>query len=398
MRYVARMTDAREPSGAVIVAAGRGERVADGDPMPKQFRDLGGRSVLACAVAPFVEHGCDPIVVVASPDAIGKARTALGPHASHVTIVQGGASRAESARIGVEACDAALVHIHDGARPFVSNGQIERVEAALRADARAMGALPVLSVTDTVKRIGGDTVTGTVPRDTLGLAQTPQLVRRAAYLAAASAFDGQSAAVTDDVSLLESAGERVLAVAGDQGNVKITTATDLANARARLGSNSIPDVRVGHGYDTHRTTAGDHVWLCGLRIEAPFALDGHSDADIALHALTDALLGTCGEGDIGSHFPPTDPQWAGAASEAFLAHADAIVKAKGGRVTCADITIVCERPKIGPHRDRMRENIARILGLEIGRVSVKATTNERIGFVGRNEGIAGLATATVCYA
>lgn len=256
--------------------------------------------------------------------------------------------------------------------------------------------LPVLPVNDTVKVVDGDFVRHSADRSELRLAQTPQLVQRSAYLNA-SADVPDEAKLTDDVSVLERVGANVATVAGDSSNTKLTTPSDFADARQSAGGGRIPDIRVGHGYDTHRTTVGKSVWLCGIEIDAPFRLDGHSDADVGLHALTDALLGTCGEGDIGSHFPPSDPRWAGASSDQFLQHARSIVTARNGTINAVDITIICERPKVGPHRSEMREAVAGILALTLDRVSVKATTNERIGFVGRNEGIAAFATATVCY-
>ena len=378
--------------GAVIVAAGTGSRVADEDPTPKQFRRLGNRTVVQRATQPFFDVGCDPIVVVISEGERDRAVAALGELASKVSIVTGGASRHLSARRGVEACACDWVHVHDAARPFVTAELIERVQAR-RSDSIS-GVLPVMPVVETVKSVVDDTVTGTVPRSDLRLAQTPQLVHRSTYLRASDALF-QSDNITDDVSVLERAGETVAIVQGEHSNRKITTADDLDPHMN--GKPPMPDVRVGHGYDTHRTKVGGYAWLCGVRIEAPFCLDGHSDADVGLHALTDALLGTCGEGDIGSHFPPSDARWKDAASDQFLAQAHGIVRGKGGVITCADVTIVCEAPKIGPHRDAMRDRVSAILGLVRERVSVKATTNERVGFVGRNEGIAALATVTVLY-
>ena len=376
--------------GTIIVAAGSGSRVDDGNPTPKQFRRLGISTVLRQSVEPFLTFGCDPVVVVVAKGAEEDAREALGDAADQVRIVPGGPSRKASAKAGLEQCDTALVMVHDAARPFVSHDLIARLVVGL---GEGDGVIPALPVTDTVKRVDGTVVAETLDRSTLCAVQTPQLFVRERLLAANDAAASVASEFTDDASIMEWHGGRVSTVLGDFANIKLTTARDFAT----LAPSAPPDIRVGHGYDTHRTSAGDSVMLCGCLIPSPFALDGHSDADIGLHALTDALLGTCGEGDIGSHFPPTDEQWRGASSDRFLVHAAGIVRAKGGRLTCADVTIVCERPKIGPHRDAMRSRIAELLGIEMSRVSVKATTNERIGFVGRNEGLAALATVTVAF-
>lgn len=384
MRPVTRPTDI----AAVVLAAGSGTRMGDGDPTPKQFRDVRGEPMVRHSVRTLRGWGCAEIVVASPKGATQAARVALGEEAAGVTIVEGSDSRAASTRAALAAVSAPFALVHDAARPFVSRALLERLATALDG---ADGAIPALAVVDTVKRVSGGRIVDTLPRDQIGLAQTPQLfatdVLRAAHDAAAGGSE-----FTDDASIVEAAGGTVRVVEGDPANRKITVSADLPDAPPRL-----PDVRVGHGYDTHRTTAGSAVVLCGVEIPAPFALDGHSDADIGLHALVDALLGTCGEGDIGSHFPPTDERWRDAASDRFLAHACGIVRERGGRVTCADVTLVCEAPKIGPHRDAMRARVAGILGVDIGRVSVKATTNERTGFIGRNEGLAALATATVIY-
>lgn len=391
------MAEAEQSIGAVVVAAGTGSRIADGDPTPKQFRSVGGRTVLAMAVEPFVRHGCVPVVVVVGAGFEDSARTALGDLAQRVTLVLGGADRLASAVLGLEACEADLVHVHDAARPFVSAQLIASVESTFLSGKFA-GVVPVLPVTDTVKVVDGLNVTASPNRETLRLAQTPQLVSRADYLRSAIALADNGKRPTDDVGVLEAVGLSVGYVQGDARNIKITTAADLDRLQPhKPAGDTPPDLRVGHGYDTHRTTTGDTVWLCGVSVPAPFRLDGHSDADVGLHALTDALLGTCGAGDIGDHFPPSDPQWAGAASDQFLDHARALVSERGGRITNVDVTLVCESPKIGPYRMKMRETIAGIIRTDPERVSVKATTNERVGFIGRNEGIAALATATVLY-
>ena len=377
--------------GAVIVAAGRGTRVDDGDPTPKQFRQLGVTTVLAQAVAPFARH-VDEVVVVVSADARELATKALGHLASTVRLVDGGADRRASTRAGLAACTCEFVHVHDAARPFVTPELIERVEAGL---GDADGVIPVLRPSDTVKTIEADQATGTVPRGSLGLAQTPQFFRRDALVAAHDAAT-DNGDYTDDASIIEHAGGTVRVVEGDHGNRKPTVAADFpseSSPPARPG----PDIRVGHGYDTHRTRPGDAVVLCGVVIPSAYALDGHSDADVGIHALVDALLGTCGLGDIGTHFPPSDERWRDASSDQFLRHAVELVRRKRGTLTCADVTLVCETPKIGPHATAMRERLAALLNCSLDRVSVKATTNERIGFIGRGEGVVALATATVRY-
>ena len=379
--------------GAVILAAGSGTRVADGDPTPKQFRALGDSTVLRRSVEPFLAYGCRPIIVVTASGTEERCRVALGSIADDVRIVPGGASRRESALSGLLHCDATLVMVHDAARPFVSADLIVRLVAGLGEND---GVIPALPVTDTIKRVSNSVVAETLDRAELQAVQTPQLFVRKRLLDANEAAAGTDHPFTDDASIVEWNGGRVGTIMGDAANIKLTTAVDF-KALSQKGS-VLPDIRVGHGYDTHRTKPGNHIILCGCSLPSPVALDGHSDADIGLHALTDALLGTCGEGDIGSHFPPTDEQWRGASSDRFLVHAAGIVREKGGHITSTDLTIICEEPKIGPHRNTMRSRIAELLEIEMDRVSVKATTNERIGFVGRNEGLAALATATVVFA
>ena len=369
--------------------------MGDSDPTPKQFRSVRGEPMLRHSVRALRQWGCSETVVAAPAGMADAARAALGEEAAGVAIVEGAASRAASTLAALAVVERPYCLVHDAARPFVSSALLDRLRAGLEG---ADGAIPALPATDTVKRVEGDRIVATLPRTELRLVQTPQLFAtdrlRAAHLAAA-ASGGE---FTDDASIVEWAGGSVRVVEGDPANIKVTTASDLAAVSSRTeGALEAPDIRVGHGYDTHRTKAGSDVMLCGVPVPAPFALDGHSDADIGLHALTDALLGTCGLGDIGSHFPPSDERWRDAASDRFLAHARDLVAERGGRVTCADITLVCETPKIGPHRDAMRQRVADLLGIALDRVSVKATTNERIGFVGRNEGLAALATATVIY-
>jgi 2-C-methyl-D-erythritol 4-phosphate cytidylyltransferase/2-C-methyl-D-erythritol 2,4-cyclodiphosphate synthase len=301
----------------------------------------------------------------------------------------GGATRQESVLRGLEALEKdapEFVLIHDAARPLVPRGVIERVTAALENGARAV--LPVLPVADTLRRRedGGFTL---VAREGLWRAQTPQGFRFADILAAHRAF--AAAEVTDDIALTERAGLAIETVAGDEMNFKLTTREDFVMAERLLG----PDIRTAFGYDAHRFAPGDHVWLCGVKIPHDHALEGHSDADAGLHALTDAILGAIAAGDIGQHFPPTDERWRGAASDRFLAHAAGLVAEKGGTILHCDVTLICERPKIGPHREAMRARIAEILGIGLDRVSVKATTTEGMGYTGRREGLAAEAAATV---
>jgi 2-C-methyl-D-erythritol 4-phosphate cytidylyltransferase/2-C-methyl-D-erythritol 2,4-cyclodiphosphate synthase len=286
------------------------------------------------------------------------------------------------------------VLIHDAARPFVDAQQVDNVLAALDAHAGAIAATPI---TDTVKHVGADRlITRNIERTGLWGAQTPQGFHFAAILAAHRAAQAASRSdFTDDAAVAEWHGLRVAIVPGNPRNIKITTAEDLALAQRELASSAGPDVRTGTGFDVHRFTTGDGVWLCGIRIAHTHALEGHSDADVGSHALTDALLGAIGDGDIGQHFPPSDARWKGAASHLFLSDARRRVAALGGTISNVDITLLCETPKIAPHRQAMRERIAAILELSVARVGVKATTTEGLGFTGRREGIAAMATATV---
>ncbi len=281
------------------------------------------------------------------------------------------------------------VLIHDAARPFLTADIVDRTLAALDDTPGAVVAVPV---TDTLKRAQGGRVAGTVDRSALWRAQTPQAFRYADILAAHRQAEG--AAMTDDAAVAEAAGLPVTLVMGADDNFKITTADDLRRAE-RLVGGGVQEFRTGTGYDVHRFAAGDGVTICGVRIAHEQSLEGHSDADVGLHALTDAILGTIGAGDLGSHFPPGDPQWRGANSAQFLAHAAGLVAAKGGRIAHVDVTLICERPKIAPQRAAMIARIAAILGLDEGRVSVKATTTEGLGFTGRREGIAAQAVATI---
>jgi 2-C-methyl-D-erythritol 4-phosphate cytidylyltransferase / 2-C-methyl-D-erythritol 2,4-cyclodiphosphate synthase len=366
---------------ALIVAAGRGLR-AGGD-IPKQYALLGGVSVIARAVDAF---GSVPVFVVIAEGQQDLLATVLGER--KVTVVIGGAERQDSVRAGLNAIGKAdRVLIHDAARPLVPRTVIDRLLAALDTHD---GAVPVLPVVDTVARAAA-TLGETVDRAGLVRVQTPQAFRFDAIMKAHRQWTGTTA--TDDAQMARAAGFRVATVQGDAMLDKITTADDFVAAEARLGRNRIS--RSAMGFDVHRLEAGEDLWLCGVRIPHSHGLSGHSDADVALHALTDALLGTIGAGDIGAHFPPSDAQWRGASSDRFAAHARDLIEARGGRIDHVDVTIICEAPKIGPYRDAMRACIAEILWLDIGAVSVKATTTERLGLTGRGEGIAAQAIATV---
>ncbi len=371
---------------ALIVAAGRGSRF--GGSLPKQYAPLRGENVLRRTLRAFASHpGVQRVVVAIHPDdqAIFNATAAGLPK---VSSVHGGAQRQDSVRLGLEALAAEapdLVLIHDGARPMISAALIDRVIAGLSG---ADGILPAVPVIDTLKRVDGDRIGETVPRENLVRAQTPQGFRFPAILAAHRALAGES--LTDDAAVLERAGKTVKIVRGDEANIKVTTMDDLARLEGTLG-----ETRIGQGFDVHKFGHGDGVWLCGLKVAHTQGLVGHSDADVALHAATDAILGAIGAGDIGQHFPPSDPKWKGAASHQFLRHAYDLLLARGGSLTHLDFTIICERPKVGPHRAAMVASVAKILGLEEGRISVKATTTEGLGFTGRQEGIAAQAVATV---
>jgi 2-C-methyl-D-erythritol 4-phosphate cytidylyltransferase/2-C-methyl-D-erythritol 2,4-cyclodiphosphate synthase len=374
---------------ALVVAAGRGVRAGGG--MPKQYRRLADRPVLAHSLAALARHcAIDAIRVVIHPD----DRALYDEAAQGFDLPEpaaGGATRQESVRLGLESLAALApqrVLIHDAARPFVDAGTITRVVDAL---ARAPGAIPAVALADTLKRAADGLIAATVPRDGLWRAQTPQGFRYAEILAAHRAVSGRE--LTDDAAVAEAAGLAVALVEGSESNFKLTTDDDFRRAEALLAAQA--ETRVATGFDVHAFGPGDHVWLCGVKLPHERGLVGHSDADVALHAVTDALLGTIGAGDIGQHFPPSDARWKGAASDQFLRHAAALVAARGGRVLHVDVTIVCERPKVGPHRAAMVARLAEILGIDPGRCSVKATTTEGLGFTGRREGIAAQAACTV---
>ncbi len=371
-------------TAALIVAAGRGLR-AGGD-VPKQWRMLAGRRVADWTVDAFrAAPGVGRIVLVLHPDDM--ARATDYPDA---TCVPGGATRGASVRAGLEALAGSGVDnvlIHDAARPLV--GQ-DVIAAVLRALDSHRGAAPALAVTDALWRGVEGRVAGSQDRAGLYRAQTPQGFDFAAILAAHRADPGDAA---DDVEVARAAGIEVAIVPGDARNLKLTEAGDFARAEALMGQ--AMDIRVGNGFDVHAFGPGDHVVLCGVRVPHDRGLVGHSDADVGMHAVTDAIYGALAEGDIGRHFPPSDPQWKGAASEIFLRHACDLARARRYRVSQVDLTLICERPKIGPHAADMQWIMAEILEVETGRVSVKATTSERLGFTGRGEGIAALATATL---
>lgn len=371
----------------IIVAAGRGLRAGGG--LPKQWRALAGAPVLAQTLAAFAD--APRRVLVVHPDDMAQALALTG---GTVTLIAGGATRAESVRNALEALEGSgieTVLIHDAARPLVPAEVIARVRAALR---EGPAAAPALAVSDALWRGDAGLVSGVQDREGLYRAQTPQGFHFAAILAAHRAHPGAAA---DDVEVARAAGLPVAIVAGHEDNLKITYPEDFDRAaailRARRGDGM--DIRLGNGYDVHAFCAGDHVTLCGVKVPHSKGLLGHSDADVGMHALTDAIYGALAEGDIGRHFPPSDPQWKGAASWIFLDHAVKLAAAKGYRLGNCDVTLVCERPKIGPHALEMATELARIMGVDPSRVSVKATTSERLGFTGREEGIAAIATATL---
>jgi 2-C-methyl-D-erythritol 4-phosphate cytidylyltransferase/2-C-methyl-D-erythritol 2,4-cyclodiphosphate synthase len=373
----------------LIVAAGSGTRA--GGHLPKQYQKLGGIPLLRRSIDAFAGIPSIDLIQVVVGTEHEDAFLAATKDLKLLTPVAGGDTRSHSVFHGLHALaihKPDLVLIHDAARPLVSRALIERVVVALESGADA--AIPLLPVADTLKS-EKDGHWKTVPRDGLLRAQTPQGFKFSAIFAAHEQFARKD--VTDDMAMAELAGLKIIAVPGEEGNLKITTQNDMAFAERLLAGTA--EFRTGMGFDAHRFTAGDHVWLCGVKIAHDKALEGHSDADAGLHALTDAILGAIGAGDIGQHFPPGDPKWRGANSAQFLEHAARLVRDAGGTLAHCDITLVCERPKIGPHRDAMRARIAEILGLDVSRVSVKATTTEGMGFTGRGEGLAAQAVATI---
>lgn len=403
---------------AIIVAAGGGARMGGG--LEKQFRSLGGRPVLAHSVDAFLRHPATAKIVVVIADGRQQAaRDALGPLADddRVMIAVGGSRRQDSVRAGLEASDstAGLIAIHDAARPGLSQQMISTLIAAMTRNDQGdvQAALPVLPVVDTLKTLANGRVEGTTSRANLGRAQTPQIFWRDHLL---SAYDGhdETTEITDDIQLVESAGGHVAAVAGDERLWKLTTPHDFAILAALAGSpkdatgsegdifmthhSAVPDIRTGTGFDVHKFGDGPGpVMLAGVAIPHDRGLAAHSDGDVGLHALCDAIFGALADGDIGSHFPPSDERWKDAESGQFLVFAAERCAARGATILNLDLTLICERPKIGPHRDAMRARIAALAGIDIGRVAVKATTSEGLGFTGRGEGIAAQAAATLVF-
>ena len=370
---------------AIIVAAGRGTRA--GGTVPKQWQLLAGQPVVLHSIRAFAGLA-DQVILVVHPDDVARA-TPMG-----VQLVEGGATRDASVRNALNhlaGTGTSRVLIHDGARPLVSPALITRLIGALD---QSVAAAPAVPVTDALWRGDDLRVTGTQDRTGLWRAQTPQAFHFDAILAAHRAHPGGAA---DDVEVARAAGLDVMIVQGDEDNLKLTFAADFARAERILKGRSM-DIRVGNGFDVHAFGPGDHVWLCGVQVPHGKGLVGHSDADVGMHALTDAIYGALADGDIGQHFPPSDPQWKGAESHVFLRHAAARAAARGFAISHADVTLICETPKIGPHAAAMRQALSGILGLAADRVSVKATTSERLGFTGREEGIAALATATLVAA
>ncbi len=392
--------------GVVIVAAGSGSRF--GDPLPKQYHQLGGKSLLAHCVDCFVGHtSADLIQIVYNPVHQDWYEDAMSEVACKTDIpmpVNGGQTRQQSVLNGLRALAGKspdVVLIHDAARPGISDTVISRVLHALKAHA---GVIPTLPVADTIKQTDeNNIILRTISRDSLHRAQTPQGFIFKTILDAHSQLEGQEQ--TDDASLLEQLGLDVVCVEGATANDKITLRDDFGRAQnwiaptemKKMEDTAMPqeEYRAGTGFDVHRFAPGDHCILCGVKVPHTARLEGHSDADVGLHTLTDAILGAIGAGDIGQHFPPSDMQWKGAASDIFLKHAADLVRRRGGRIVNVDLTLICERPKIGPHTNAMRQKVAEILAIEVDRVNIKATTTEKLGFTGREEGIAAQAAASI---
>lgn len=374
---------------AVVVAAGKGLRV--GGDVPKQFRLWRGQPLLRHAIERLGDHGADMVVVVLPEEAFDLAADALAG-IDHLRFVSGGVTRQDSVRNGLEALAEAapeLVLIHDAARPDLPHAVTARLLAAL---ADHPGAIPALPVVDSLAVAGaGGVMTGKAEREALRRVQTPQAFRYADILAAHRAWQGPTDAGDDAQVLMASSGSVAL-IDGDERLKKITFAEDLMEPATR------PAFRIGQGFDVHRLEAGEELWLGGVQIPHVMGLAGHSDADVALHAITDAVLGAVGEGDIGTHFPPSDPQWRGARSGRFLEHAVRLARAAGYAIANVDLTLICEAPKIGPHRPAIRAEVARLMGLAEAAVSIKATTTEKLGFTGRGEGIAAQAVVLVTLA
>ncbi|WP_183864194.1 MULTISPECIES: bifunctional 2-C-methyl-D-erythritol 4-phosphate cytidylyltransferase/2-C-methyl-D-erythritol 2,4-cyclodiphosphate synthase [unclassified Rhizobium] len=389
--------------GVVVVAAGRGERAGASAEGPKQYRAIGGKPVITHTLEKFASWELTRhIVVVIHPDdeALFAKAAAQLQSGTQIEAIHGGATRQQSVLAGLRHLrgkNLSHVLIHDAVRPFFDHALLDRIAGLLSEGVPAI--LPAMPVSDTLKRADLDgTVLDTVSRSHLYAAQTPQSFAFEPILAAhEKAAAANLTDFTDDAAIAEWASLPVRIIEGLADNVKLTVKRDIAMADSKLSGQALPDVRTGNGYDVHQLEAGDGVTLCGVFIPHDQKLKGHSDADVALHALTDALLATCGAGDIGDHFPPSDPQWKGAPSRIFIEHAAKIVRERGGTIMNADVSLIAEAPKVGPHRDEMRAKLSEFLGITIDRCSVKATTNETIGFVGRREGIAAIATATVVY-
>ena len=379
------MTTALPAFAAIVVAAGSGSRAGGA----KQWRTLGGKPVVRWSVEALLKAGAEDVVVVIAQGSEAEAQTALAG-LSGWRLASGGAARADSVRNGLTALGGPAdrpVLIHDAARPLLGAAIIRRLLEAL---AHADGALPVLPVTDSLRRATDGRLSGGVDRENLWRAQTPQAFRLQTIIDAYAAWPAGEAA-TDEAAVVERNGGGVVIIEGDARLMKLTIPEDFAMAEALIPRQT----RVGQGFDAHRWGPGTSVWLCGVEIPHDETLIGHSDADAGLHALTDAILGAMGDGDIGDHFPPTDPQWKGASSDRFLIHAVERLAARGGRLVNVDVTLICERPRVKPHRQAMRERLADLLSLPLDAVSVKATTTEAMGFTGRGEGLAAQAIATI---
>ena len=376
------------PFAAIIVAAGKGVRA--GTEVPKQFAPWDGAPLVRHSAQALLEAGCAPLLVIISDGHQDDARKAL-EGLSPVEFAIGGEARQDSVRNGLEALahrNVERVLIHDAARPDLPHAVIARLVHALDEN---QGAIPVLPVVDSLALEDAGMMGGAADRDSLRRVQTPQAFRYEAILAAHRNWTG-AANAGDDAQVIVAAGQQVALVPGDERLKKMTFAEDFMNAPS--SGPPIP-MRVGSGFDVHRLVTGEELWLCGLKIEHDKGLSGHSDADVALHCVVDALLGAIGAGDIGTHFPPSDPQWKGAASPLFVEHAVKLVSEAGFTIGNVDLTLICEEPKIGPHRDVMREKLAQLLRVDLSQVSVKATTTERLGFTGRSEGIAAQAMVSV---
>ncbi len=379
-------------AAAIIVAAGSGSRI--GGDVPKQFRMVRGKPMLRHSVEAFRQNPAFGVIIVV----IGAGQSELATHALNgidgVVFVEGGAERRDSVNNAIQYLDkmpfVGLTFIHDAARPFLSQAVLDRLIEAL---ASSDGAVPALPVIDSVSRATPDAMLSeTVDREGLFRIQTPQAFRHDVISKAHAEWDSGKVA-TDDARMAMAAGYKVVCIDGDENLAKFTFADDFDRQMGQ--SAAMNDVRSGTGYDVHRLAKGEELWLCGVRIDHEYGLSGHSDADVALHALTDAVLGAAALGDIGDHFPPSDAQWKGASSDRFLAHAIKLAREAGFALSHLDVTIICEAPKIGPHKPAMRARLAEIAAIEIDRVSVKATTTEKLGFTGRGEGIAALASATL---